>query len=85
METKKELVHVVNRLRTLRERMESIIPNVEGEDGETLISYYKNISNPREIEILSNIKSLEIGDETFRSEVDCDIKRLLNLQEKLGR
>lgn len=83
-EAERELVHIVNRLRNLRGRIESVIPVVKDKDAETLISYYIHISNPKEIEILTCIKNLKIGSERFRSEIENDIEKLMALQNKLG-
>ncbi len=83
LETERELVHIVNRLRTLRERIELVIPVTKDKDVETLLSYYTYISNPREIEILTYIKNLGVGSERFRGEIENDIEKLTALQRKL--
>ncbi|MEB3825460.1 MAG: hypothetical protein LRS47_02185 [Desulfurococcales archaeon] len=79
----KDLIHITNRLRVLRRKMsEESSKSDEGDDRDTLLEYYRFISVPREVELLTKIKLLLEERKLYPDEVmllEDDIRTLTSI------
>ncbi|MEB3757723.1 MAG: hypothetical protein GSR76_02575 [Desulfurococcales archaeon] len=79
-----ELSHIIGRLRVLRTRLHELITRIgSSNDVDTLLSYYKFISAPKEQEVLSTLLLLDVGDDDFKETVRKDLDDLSRLLTSL--